>query len=479
VAHNLDKRSGLYLPTQYGYDAVVDKKRRQAPRASIKNEDDELDQAKRKKLVATSKDQARNISFLAWAIRKHLDYVSAFTFHPQTGNAELDKRLEFLMEDWSGKNKCDAARRHSLRRMIRLFEATKVLDGDCGLIRHENGKLQGLEGSRISKPTGGLPPEYAKCTEHGLILDQFGGVETYIACSRAANSDQLRFDQAIPASKMTFGGYFGRFDQSRGISPLASALNTCQDLYEVFDYVRIKQKMHAMFGVAIYSDAVAATDGWNNTDRNTDSAPTSATSKYDFELVPGLKLELEKGDKIDTIESETPAASFIDYSALMIQISILCLDFPFTFFDSRKSSYSAMRQDRVEYEISAKDKRKDNQEALYEITDWKLAEWVAAGLISLPAGMTVESIPYDWRPAGTPWIDELAEVQAAQMRIASGLSSRTREAKSRGEDFLGEILPELAREEAAIIAAGVTIVTGQPGQPTTRDEEKTLPEDAP
>ena len=71
----------------FGYDAVESKNRRQAPTGRLRSEDKELLPQQRRKLTSAARDIHRNFTIAAWAIRKHLDYVSTFSFQSGTGHA--------------------------------------------------------------------------------------------------------------------------------------------------------------------------------------------------------------------------------------------------------------------------------------------------------------------------------------------------------------------------------------------------------
>jgi len=479
----MDRRPALF--NQYGkrialgYNATTKKNSRLSPRTSIASEDDILNAANRKKLVATTRDQTRNIALVAWMFRKHLDYVSQFTFHPMTKNKDLNLQLENLWRIYGKKNNCDIASRHSLSRITRLFESSKVIDGDCGLFKLSNGKLQGIEGSRIAKPDSmGTSKEIKRkdISEHGLVLNQYGGVKSY--CIVKIKNGRKVFDRLLGADKVLFDGYYTRFDQTRGVSPLSSALNTFQDLYESWEYQLIKAKLHAMFGIAIQSAEISSEgSGFDDIDSVTGETPTSSTisNGYEFEIKEGgMKLELEPGDTVNTIESKTPSAEFRDYTELMARIGMLSLDIPYSFYDSRQASYSAMKQDRVEYENSSKAKQESNREILLDLADWKHQQWIDEKLIT--GVKSASDIIYNWRSIGRPWIEEVKEIDAAARRIATGLSSRQREAKKRNEDFF-EIANELEAEEKLIEEKGLTIVSGMPGQTTILEREEILNND--
>jgi len=447
-------------PEMFSYHAVVDKKKRSAPLTTTRSEDKETNTTERRTLVATARDLPRNFAVAAWMLRKHLDYVSRFSFQAKTGNDILDAQIEALMARWSRARNCDAAGRHSLSRMIRLAECCRVLDGDVALVKLGDGRLQAIEGDRIAKPTvgDGAPGWDEEKVTAGVELNGTGAATRYCICKRSTMSQgntSLAFDRWVSAADVIFHGYFTRFDQVRGVSPLSTAINTLQDLYEGFDYNLIKTKMHAMFGLAILRQG-GLTDGFDYAGTSTTNAEGNTVTRYDYDLRPGLKLELDPGDTIETIESKTPAAEFVAFCELMLKVALLALDIPYTFFDSRESSYSGARQDMLQYDEAAEVKRADNQEILNAITDWKLAAWVDSNELALPPGMPLTDVRYEWQPAGLPWIDPLKEVEADIAAINAGLLSRTRACKARGYDF-DDILAELAAEQAEAIEQGVSL----------------------
>jgi capsid protein len=122
----------------------------------MRREDEELPAADRKRLVSGTRNIQRNFALAGWMIRKHLDYVSTFSFQSRTGIEELDNLIEALFAWWMRPTNCDVAGRHSLSRMIRLAEARRTADGDVFLLKLSHGRLQAIEGDRVCTPTRGL-----------------------------------------------------------------------------------------------------------------------------------------------------------------------------------------------------------------------------------------------------------------------------------------------------------------------------------
>jgi capsid protein len=465
------------------YDAVVDKKRRTAPKNVLESEDRALDTSDRKLAVATARRIRRNQVLLSWMIRHHLDFVTKFHFQPRTGNDELDQRLDDLIK-WRGRaQNWDVAKRHNRDRFLRLMEASRIVDGDMGVLLLRSGGLQAIEGDRIAWPTRGNPlQEDPNLWTHGVKLDKQGAALSYMVCQR--NKESLDFDKIVQARNMHHFGYFERFDQVRGISPLASAINTLQDLYELIEYQRIKSKMHSMLGVFISRDASASnSDGWNYTDADTEDGTTGATDRYDFELRPGLKIEGAPGDNVQMLESKNPSEEFQQFSQYLMQCAMLALDIPYVFFDSRESSYSANRQHLITYIKSVRRKQEDLLDFLNRVTAWDFARWTtpdATGnvLLQLPAGMEARDIQFEWCPDGIPWIDPLKEVNANIQAVSAGFVDRDTICREVYGRRFRDVIIQLGKEEAQAIAAGATMTLGQPGQISTRDEETDNPANA-
>jgi len=103
-------------------------------------------------------------------------------------------------------------------------------------------------------------------------------------------------------------GYFDRFDQVRGVSPMAAGVNTLRDTYEGFDYALAKMKVSQLFGLAFFrekSDPV---------DQPSPSDDDGAGYEVDFGRGPVL-LDLDPGDRAEFLESKSPATEFQQFLA--------------------------------------------------------------------------------------------------------------------------------------------------------------------
>lgn len=422
------------------YDATETKARRKQASGLLVTEDNELTRKKRRQLISGNRDLARNYAAAAWAIRKHLDYVATFTFQARTSDEGLNQDLEDYLATYNNRENCDIGARHPLDRMVRIAEARRIIDGDCFILKLRDGRLQPIESERIDTPSdAGNADEWT----HGIKTAPGGAAISYALCSRTQYGRSAGpLEREIPAAYVIHHAQFDRFEQVRGISPLAAAYNTLRDTYEAFDYALAKLKVSQLFTMAFYRDAVDPVG--SITPQPTDGDTTTA-DKYDVDFGRGpVKLELDPGDRAEFLEAKTPSAEFQNYTQAMIGLALKALDIPFSFYDEAYSNYSGSRQALLMYEQSAQAKRNDVRIILNHITQWRLALAVAAGDILIPRNVSITARNWEWVAAGIPWIDPLKEINADIAAIGAGLDSTPAVCKRSGTDAY-----DLARQESA------------------------------
>lgn len=440
------------------YDGAISKGKRQAPSQKLRNEDTVLNTNSRKKLVSTTRDIHRNFSIARWGVSKHLDFVSQFSFQPKTGNSQLDDRLTELMDWWSKPENFDIARRHNMRRALRLFEARRTIDGDIFALRltgpRNRGKIQAIEGDRVRNVE---PPRGAGISlqdlRHGVNVDTNGAARSYVIARRSGTGGGFEYERQVPASRMIHHAYFDRFDQVRGVSPLASAINGLRDVYENFDYALAKAKVSQLFGLTFYRDAAETFDDTTN---NTDSEGNSTGYDVNFGKGP-VVLDLEPGDKAEFLESKNPSSEFQNFTQTMIGVALKALDIPYSFYDESFTNFFGQKSALNLYLKSAETKRADNRDFLNRLTAWRIGLWIDDGVLQLPAGMRFTDIRYEWIASGLPWWDQSKEMIGAERALANGLQTRTEIRKATHGDSWKGVIDKLAEEEAYIAEKGASV----------------------
>jgi len=457
-----------------GYSAIKDKGRRKPARTSKPGESSVLNQHRRDRLQGTVYDLIRNSVEAKWALNKMLNYCCNFYFQSTTGFTEFDDALERSVARWMMAKNCDVARRHNFPMLLRLHGAGVMLDGDSLLLKLRDFRLQGIEADRIRGTGHNTPKNFAAApgASDGLVLDNFGAVDKYLICNRSANG--YDFAAAVDWKNAFFSGVFFRFDQVRGVSPLAfGAVNKFQDIGEIDEYQMIKTKKHACFGLAVmsndpgsgFNDSAAPLSPSLSVAAPAPDSPEALAPRYDFELDAGLKLELAAGDTIDMFESKTPSQEYQSFAESQLRKGLLAFNVPYTFYNSNGSTYSANKQDRAEFRLDIRPYQKQFSDLCYDVSEWLIPFLIKKDNIPVPKPYAdrLDLLRYDWIPEAEPWLDEKAEIEAAALRISCGLSSREKECRRRGGDFYDNARA-LKREQTYLEKSGIVYAIGQPGQ---------------
>lgn len=424
------------------YDAAKSGSRRRQPPRAMKSADSMQTTGQRKQLVSGSRDAQRNFAICAWAVRKHLDYVSSVQFRPRTQDAGFNADLAEFFRVWSRPHNCDVARRHGFNQLIRHWEERRTADGDVGILKLANGQLQTIEGDRIRADAAQADDSLV----HGVRISSTGAAQAYLINKRT-KSGGFELEREVQARRMWLFGYFDRIDQVRGVSPLAPAINTLQDVYESFGYALSKAKISQLFGLVFYRDAIEPLEGPANDD---DEADADYQVSFDAGNVPVL--DLNPGDRAEFLENKTPATEFQEFTRMMVSVALKALDLPYSFFDESHTNYSGARQALLQYEQSAANKRAQLVELLNSIMAWRVAMAVRDRDLIVPKGLQVR---WEWVPNGVPWIDPKKETEADILAINAGLASRTQLVKQRfGQDWL-DVVDELEAERREMEQRGL------------------------
>lgn len=472
-----------------GYDATRHKGNRAQVAPTTLSEDLQLRDLARRQLISTNRDLARNFPIAAWMIRKHADYVSTFHFRAKTANAAFNAELNRFMDWWSRPENCDSTGRDALPDLCRLWEVLRTIDGDCLINQTRAGTLQTIEGDRL-QTQGGIPFADLGIDDpawviNGVWVNPYYRHRGYMVFRRPPQWVGLQFDRMIPARFASLFGYFSfRKDQVRGISPLSSAANALRDIYESFDYALIKAKISQFFAMQIIrksADEFAPMEA-----RQDETYPNADPTKprYDINLSRGPVLtEMDPGDEMKVVESQTPSNQFRVFTTAMIMTALKALDLPFGFYDESHTNYSGLRLGGVQYEQSAQAKRQSARRNLDKQTAWRIGLAIADGDLTLPRGMQISDVRWEWSHAGIPLFDPLKEISADIAAVNAGFASPQEVCRARGKDFEA-VIDEIAAARSYAAGRGVVLSTAlastagdDPNKSATQTEDQNVQED--
>ncbi len=127
-----------------------------------------------------------------------------------------------------------------------------------------------------------------------------------------------------------------------------------------------------------------------------DGPPENGKSReFDLSSGPTL-LDMDPDEDASVIESATPGPSFETFWDIVIAVALKSLDIPYSFYNERFTNYSGSRTAWLHYERSCADRRADQMEARRRWTLWQLQRWIVDGFLTLPSGMTIGDVAFQW-----------------------------------------------------------------------------------
>lgn len=463
---------------EYAASVVSDKRR--APSGRIFREEAMLTQQKRRVVTSSIRDLARNLSILAWAVRKHLDYNTQFNLQSQTGDEEFDQEFEKFFDEISSADECDVSGRHCFESLLRMIEQSALLEGDVGVLKLASGHIQGIESDLIQDPEDRGSNEV---WFNGVQINAANRPVSYGVFARGDGGKGYKFNRRVTAANMYLHGYFTRFDQCRGVSPLTSAVNDFQDIYEGKELALAKLKVQQFFAIAFSRDA-AESPGEIDDSEAVDEEGNEVNRggyKVNFGKGPAM-LDLDDGDKVEFLEGSNPSTSTQDFLMLVCQIALKALDLPFSFFNESFTNFFGSRAAWLHYERSCVEKRNNLIRFANDWLRWRVQLAIKSGRLKVPtdvldaAGPGLARVWWEFVPVGMPWWDPGKEIDGDVKAIQEGLSSRQRVCRQRGTDFY-ENIRQRAREEAFAEKHGVKLGSQVPPPAPGGIPGKTPPDD--
>lgn len=407
-------------PTQLKYEAIEQTPTRRPIAYSVRSEDRELTTYDRRALISESREEQRNFTLAGFALRKHLQFVSYYRFSAETPCKAFNRALERRVELWKDRKNCDAARRSNFDELITLIESHRAVDGDVGVLRRSDCRLQIVESDRIKNPreVGELDIDWT----HGVKVSEWGEAQQYQIWRRTLGGD-LEPERVVDASCFDLLAYRTRRDQVRGVSLFAPALKTIAYLYDGIDYALAKLKLEQMIGLVTRLD-----DGGNIANvETTDPQEVKAQvrEKFGNDL---FHLALKSDEDAHFMESNNPSANFQSFCELVTRLVFSALDLPYSFFDGSKTNFYGSKGEFEQYLDTVEKKQAPTIEMLNEwIYDWLLPNWLTDPEDPLfeywPDEWTLDDIRGDvgWRGSGLPSWRLFEYVKETQTAINAGL----------------------------------------------------------
>jgi capsid protein len=459
---------------EFGYNGSSSTKNRKPKKQKLTTEDKQLRATDRKILQSTTRDLRRNEVAARWILSKHIDFVVHHNFQPNTGDEGLDNTLREFYNEVSKKEKFDISGRYDLNTFMRMVESSAVVDGDIYCVRQRGGYLQAIESDRIRQPNflaerSGVTPSNGdqesplKSWVQGVKIDVTGRHKQYAVWKR--NENNYEFERNVSAKKVISMGFWDRFDQTRGISPLAAVINTIMDLNESYDYALAKAKVAQIFALSITREAQ-----WGLGDdlEDGDSDPSNPVSFDKGAMI----LDLDPGEEAKFLNAATPETATQDFWKDMIALTLKSLNIPYSFWDESYTNFNGSRTALILYLRSCEKDRERHVAFRNDWFQWRLKVGILKGEIQLPSSFEISPKNWLWVPDGLQYWDTMKEASADEKLVNIGLRSRTEIRRERYGDEWADVVNKLAEEKKMMKALDLIEEPEPAALPPTKKDAK-------
>lgn len=450
---------------QAGYQATETTPFRRPRAKDLRSEGEVANKLTRDQLASDARELRRRSVQAAWIIRTHCTLVGEINFHSTTRNRPLDRAIEQRVRTWSRAANADVGGRHPLSMLLWLAEMGATVDGDILVTINPEGRVHLVPGPRIGFPSEGAPAGITKETHpDGVRVDSDGRPIEYLVCTVESKGGSLKWSATVPAEDAHLHAHFDSPDQVRGVSPMAAALTSFQQVGDAQELALARIKLEQLLGLKITrTQADVADDLPEPVSMDADETADGDDADPVEEEKPGYHIDLSKGivtfdgdpgDDFELMQGVSPHSNVRDYLREMLAACMKALNLDYSFYDSSHANFSSSRRAEALWQRMSK-KRRD---AVIETALWIVHRWlkldIAAGRVSLPEGIeTVEDLAIDFVPGGAGWGDVAKEARGYAELLKQRLVSRSEVTRAvTGRDWF-DVNDELRSEAEAAPAS--------------------------
>ena len=448
--YNAARTNRLYAPKQYAQ-----------PAESSQNQRDRV------VLMYEARDLVDNAPEIREVSRKFGLYLTPHEYSPTTGDRDYNRVVDEYFHQWC--KTCDVTNRHSFKKLVQLAAEERPVDGDCGFVIRRSGeglKLQLVPATRIGNPndTAVASNNYTQ----GIITNDFGQPVAY-RIFRVTRDGVYFGAEDIPANQ--FCHYFdpNRVDQYRGVSDLASGIQTARMLHDILQAEKAGVRFSSQQAALIFNDRGTANPRNLFQPNPALSLPNGQQQKNELTEV-GMIRYFQNSDRVEVMPSR-PSQAFNGFVQHLLHEISLSVGIP----EGVLFGTSEFKGPSVRAEFAAADRVFTKQQGvltdkvLDPIKDAVIIDAIARGEIPPPPLLAGETMVHalrratsgEWRFPAKLSIDVGRESAANMNENRQGAKSLQEIAAEEGTDAFTRL------EQIAIEAAYVKQLAEKYGVPET------------
>lgn len=370
---------------------------------------------------------------------------AGFMVQADTGNEDLNNKIESLFREWCRPENCDVTGTQSFLELCTMAVRRMRVDGGMLFLKSYEGNkrfpfmLQAREVTDLD--SGIIGPAFSTgqtAVIDGVEVNANGKPLAYYLQQYTPDGYNKIQPLKVPASDMIALWIKKRPGQVREVTPLSVTMNRVKDMDDYMHTVSLKEKILACMAIFIKRQTPNTGRGITPGRAGNMQRPDGAYSS--MYLTPGMIEELEPGDEVQTVIPAGQASNARDMLSTYTRLSSASqgLSYEVVSRDMSQTNYSSARQALIEDRRTYQRMQQYLIDHLLRIVYTEfIKSAVVAGTLKIPGFWENQEkyLNHTWTTPGWTWIDPLKEVTANTAAINSGQETLSSVCARTGNDW--------------------------------------------
>lgn len=442
----------------------------------VSNQSAELtDRYSRMDVLARARDLERNSDIMNSVIGAFERNIigGGYNLQAQTGEPELNEKIEKAWKKWCKKRNCDVTGTQSFSQILRMAVHRKKVDGGILFIKRYTAdgyvpfKLQMMEVDELDSDVL-TPKNEGNKVVGGIEYNSWNKPVGYFFRQYSLDGMTINEPIWVKADEVIFYYSKKRPSQIREMSDMAPTITRVRDVNEFMMAISVKQRIEACLSVFIKKSIPTTAIGRSGT-----AAGGAEKTSYDGKMLsPGMIKELNAGDEVQVVNPSGQGADATSFTKLQQRLigAGQGMSYESTSRDMSQSTYSSARQGIIEDNLACSPERELLMEVMDEIYETFIISAVICGKLDIPKfwneGEKERYLSHEWIKEPKPWIDPVKESSANRTALETGQKTFKQIAAENGRDWRTQ-LNDIAEANAYAAELGIDLNTILFGTPAT------------
>lgn len=427
---------------------------------------EQIDKPYRERLLRRARDLERNNDIAKSIILPFERNVVGKGFRVQArvkkrngmDDEKINNAIEKAWKKWRRARNCDITGQSSFDEILKMIVRRRIVDGEIFVIKtYDAGssipfKIQLVEPDQLDNSV--MYGENGNLVKSGVEVNSVNKPVAYWFYKTLPDGYFPTESIRIKAERVIHLFNKIRPTQVRGISDLASSMDSIRDSGEYLEAERVKARIAACFSLFVKSTDPNTANPYSRLNK----MPQENQQRLD-EIAPGIIEYLRPGEEIEVANPgsiPTNTKDFVEQQQRLVGAG-QGLSYEMVSRDVSKVTYSSARQGLLE------DRRTFEPIQEYLIEHFCIEIYTEFLISAILAGeVTIDDFWSDkdrylehvWIPPGWTWVDPLKDVKASGTEVDSNFATLEEKCAEQGKDWK-EVVDQRAREKKYIEGKGL------------------------